>query len=207
METRKDLYNKKMKQIESVVQEGFMKMSLSGDNKKIVQDLLECNCLNVTSPQQEPPRLCYITVDSFNDYHHGNTIKPGNIRINIKILIDKIPEIIADSVSIISDIDILKICAVISIWKMLRDISTIELKKEQAIVIVALWKKCNRKHMVSLEDGYRNANMLCKQIDENEFTWEQYISIIEELEKIECIELNNDGIWLCEWVSRKYEDS
>lgn len=48
--------------------------------------------------------------------------------------------------------------------------------------------------------------MLCKQATESEFTWERYISTIEELEKIGCVKLTNDGIWLCEWVSKNYVD-
>lgn len=206
MKVREDLFNEKMIQIENVVQKSLMQISLGEDNMEVTQFLLKCNCLNITPPQQEPPMMSLLTIDSLNNYHHGRSIKPGNIKINIKHLIDTLPEIVTATVSVISDITILKVCAAISIWKMLRDISTIEIKKEQAIIIVVLWKNCNEKHIISLEDGYSNANLLCKQVDEKEFTWEQYVSIIEELEKIECIELTNGGIWLREWVSKEYVD-
>lgn len=88
--------------------------------------------------------------------------------------------------------------------KSLRHISTIEIKKEQAIIIVMLWKNCNEKHIISLEDGYRNANTFCKQVGESEFTWDKYVSIIDELEKMDCIELTDDGVWLREWMSKNY---
>lgn len=206
MEIREDLLNKKMNQIETIVKESLMLTSLDKENIEATQLLLECNCLKITPPQQEPPMMSFLTLDSLNNYHQGRSIKPGNIKINIKRLIDTLPEIVTATVSVISGITIIKICAAIAIWKKLRDVSTIDIKKEQAIIIFALWKNCNEKHIISLEDGYRDSNMLCKQATESEFTWERYISTIEELEKIGCVKLTNDGIWLCEWVSKNYVD-
>lgn len=147
-----------------------------------------------------------LIMDSLENYHKGRSIKPGNIKINIKHLIDTLPEFVTSAVSVISDIDVLKICAAITIWKRLRDILTIEIKREQAVVIIALWKKCNEMHKISLEDGYNAADLLCRQLSENEFTWEQYVSIIDVLTKWACIELDDEGIWLREWVSKKYVD-
>ncbi len=206
MEIREDLLNKKLDQIETIVRENLKQILGDKGNIEAMQLLLECNCLKITPPQQEPPMMSFLTIDSLNDYHHGNSIKPGNIKINMKRLIDSLPEIVTATVSIINDITILKICAAIIIWKMLRNVSTIEIKKEQAIIIVALWKNCNEKHIISLEDGYKNSNMLYKQVDGSKFTWDQYIFIIEELEKIESIKLTENGIWLCEWVSKNYVD-
>lgn len=204
MEVREDLLKNKIDEIEKVVQESLMQISLDSDKANITQFLFESDCLNITPPQQEPPMMSFLTIDSINNYHHGSSIKPGNIKINIKHLINKLPEIVTETVSVISDKTILKVCAAISVWKMLRDVSTIEIKKEQAVVIIALWKNCNKNHIISLEEGYRDVNLLYKQVEANEFTWEQYISIIEELERMNCVELTDDGIWLCEWVSKKY---
>lgn len=206
LEIREDLLNKKINQIETIVKESLIQTSLDKENIETTQLLLKCNCLKITPPQQEPPMISFLTLDSLNNYHQGRSIKPGNIKLNIKRLIDTLPEIVTATVNVISGITILKICAAIAIWKKLRNVATIDIKKEQAIIIFALWKNCNEKHIISLEDGYRDSNALCKQVTESEFTWAQYISIIEELEKIGCVALTNDGIWLCEWVSKNYVD-
>lgn len=207
MKEREDLLENKKDEIRNIIQKNLICFSLNNiDNIEIERSLYDCNCLSITPPLEEPPMMGLLTMDSLKNYHQGRSIKPGNIKVNIKHLIDTLPQIVTCTVSLISDIDVLKICAAISIWKNLRDALTIEIKKEHAIVIIALWKKCNEKHKINLEDGYNATNLLCRQLSENEFTWEQYIDIIDLLTKWACIELDDEGIWLREWVSEKYID-
>lgn len=140
MEIREDLLNKKMNQIETIVKESLMLTSLDKENIEATQLLLECNCLKITPPQQEPPMMSFLTLNSLNNYHQGRSIKPGNIKINIKCLIDTLPEIVTATVSVISGITIIKICAAIAIWKKLRDVSTIDIKKNKLLLFLRYGK-------------------------------------------------------------------
>ncbi|MDE6761373.1 MAG: hypothetical protein K2J90_11965 [Lachnospiraceae bacterium] len=162
--------------------------------------------MNITPPVEAPPTINCLSLDPLKNYKQGRSIKPGNVTLNIKHLIDTLTEIVTATVSLIGDITILKVCAAISIWKMLKEVFTIEIKKEQAIVIIALWKNCNEGKEISLEYGYNNTNLLCKQIHENEIAWEQYVDLMEELDKIKCIVLEENGVRLCEYVSKEYID-
>lgn len=195
-----------------------MKNSLISDAKKccdkiscntlstidIEQSLLQSNCLCISAPMEEPPMLQMITISSLQSLKSGQSIKPGNIKLNIKNLIDSLPDIISFSVSMAIDIPILKVCAALSLWKMIRKVSMVEITKGQAIVILALWKNCDSKHKIKIEYGFEKVNLLCRQLTENEFTWTEYIDILNELENLQSIEVDMNGIWLREWVSLKY---
>lgn len=62
-----------------------------------------------------------LTMDMLNNYRKGESIKPGNILLNFKKLMDSLPEITAAVVSVFYDIPILKVCAALSVWKSLRN--------------------------------------------------------------------------------------
>lgn len=134
----------------------------------------------------------------------GTSIKPGNIKINMKKLIDTLPESVEAGVALAMDIPILKVCAALHIWKMIRNVMSVEITKEQAVVIMSLWKNADERHIISLEKGWDCANRMCRQTSNKEFTQERYTTILEELERIESIKVNEDGIWLCEWVAQRY---
>ena len=81
---------------------------------------------------------------------------------------------------------------------------TLPITKEQAIAIIALWGNCNQQQRITLEKGFECFKSLYGNIEISECTWEQYIKVISDLEKIGSLKLDDDGIWLCEWVSKKY---
>ncbi len=77
---------------------------------------------------------------------------------------------------------------------------------EQAIVIIALWENCDQRQRISLEQGFACVSALYEQIEKTECVWEHYIKITNDLEKIYSLELDDEGIWLREWISKAYID-
>ena len=87
---------------------------------------------------------------------------------------------------------------------MLRAVTTVEITKEQAIVVVALWDNCNQQQRITLEKGFECFRSLYENIETSNCTWEQDIKLISDLEKIGSLELDSNGIWLREWISKRY---
>lgn len=205
LENRNDLLENKKTEIALIIKRTN---SLLGEknisSKDIMQSFLESGGLLITPPQQEPFLMHMLTVDSLSNYNKGESIKPGNVKINIRRLIEHLPDMTAATVGIALDIPILKVCAALNIWKMLRDVATVEITREQAITIIALWENCNQQQRITLEQGFACFKSLYNQIETSECTWEQYIKLINDLEKIGSLKLDSKGIWLCEWVSKKY---
>lgn len=206
MKDRFDLMQAKQVELAKIISESIINLSPDSTLKitEIENSLLNGIYIDITPPQEEPPMMRMMTLDSLNNYKKGESIKPGNIRLNIKKLIESLPDITASSVGIVLDIPILKVCAALNVWKVLKNIMTIKIEKIHAIVIIALWNNCNNERIITIEQGFNCVNRLCRDLSKEEFNWEDYIQVIEQLEKNSNIKLGDYGIWLCEWVSKKY---
>ena len=205
LENRNDLLEIKQAEILSIIERTSISLWEEDiSSKDILQSFLKSGGLVITPPQQEPPMMHMLVVDSLHNYNKGESIKPGNIKLNIRHLIESLPDLTEAAVEIAMDIPILKVCAALNIWKMLRAVTTVEITKEQAIVVVALWDNCNQQQRITLEKGFECFRSLYKNIETSNCTWEQYIKLISDLEKIGSLELDSNGIWLCEWVSKRY---
>lgn len=205
LENRNDLLEIKQAEILSIIERtsiSLWKEDIS--SKDILQSFFKNGGLVITPPQQEPPMMRMLVVDSLNNYNKGESIKPGNIKLNICHLIESLPDLTEAAVGIAMDIPILKVCAALNIWKMLRAVTTVEITKEQAIVVVALWDNCNQQQRITLEKGFECFRSLYESIETSNCTWERYIKLISDLEKIGSLELDSNGILLREWVSKRY---
>ena len=205
LENRNDLLEIKQAEILSIIERTSISLREEDiSSKDILQSFFKSGGLVITPPQQEPPMMRMLVVDSLNNYNKGESIKPGNIKLNICHLIESLPDLTEAAVGIAMDIPILKVCAALNIWKMLRAVTTVEITKEQAIVVVALWDNCNQQQRITLEKGFECFRSLYESIETSNCTWERYIKLISDLEKIGSLELDSNGIWLREWISKRY---
>lgn len=205
LENRNDLLEIKQAEILSIIERTSISLWEEDiSSKDILQSFFKNGGLVITPPQQEPPMMRMLVVDSLNNYNKGESIKPGNIKLNICHLIESLPDLTEAAVGIAMDIPILKVCAALNIWKMLRAVTTVEITKEQAIVVVALWDNCNQQQRITLEKGFECFRSLYESIETSNCTWERYIKLISDLEKIGSLELDSNGIWLREWISKRY---
>ena len=206
MKQRTDLQNNVTQQLKTTIAETLSNVfsNQSNDVSLIYNNLVRSRFVSISPPLEEPPMMQLLTMDSLRNYKDGSSIKPGNILLNIRKLIEAIPEVVSIGAGMISDNHIVTVCGALSLWLKLRDIATINISKEQAFVIVALWKNCNSNHKISLDDGFIATNNLFDRYGEPEITSLKYNMIIDSLVKIECIELTEEIIWLREWISKNY---
>ena len=166
---------------------------------EIARSLFQANCIRVTPPQ-EPELVMYEMTFSSGHVLEGQSRKPGNIRINIKMLIKSLPELTERGVNIALGIPVLKVASALAIWRLLLQTATIKIERPHAVVVLALWQNCDQYHRIGLEKGFERVNLFCRQIGEPELDWETYILRLQELEKNKNLELDDHGIWMCEWV-------
>ena len=206
MKQRNDLQNNVTQQLKTTIAETLSNVfsNQSNDVSLIYNNLVTSRFVSISPPLEEPPMMQLLTMDSIRNYKDGSSIKPGNILLNIRKLIEAIPEVVSIGAGMVSDNHIVTVCGALSLWLKLRDIATINISKEQAFVIVALWRNCNSNHKISLDDGFIATNNLFNRYGEPEITSLKYNMIIDSLVKIECIELTEEIIWLREWISKNY---
>ena len=177
------------------------------DCETIFQQFINSGFLSITAPEEDPPMMSLMTMDSLKNYSSGRSIKPGNIRLNIKDLIETIPSMVEMAVSIAMDMPVLQVCAALNLWKSIRDVFTVEISKDQAFLIVSLWKNCDSRQRITIEKGLTAVNVLLVKYGEDTINGTKYNYILESLESIHCIELEDGVIWLREWISKRYIDS
>ena len=56
-----------------------------------MQTFIKSGGLVITPPQEEPPVSHLMYIGSLSDYTKGRSIKPGNIKLNIRHLIEFLP--------------------------------------------------------------------------------------------------------------------
>ena len=173
----------------------------------LYQELVDAGFIYITAPKEDRPMMSFLTMDSLKNYYGGRSIKSGNIRLNINTLVSSIPEFTVSAFGIATDAPILKVCAALEIWKTIRDICTVNISKDQAFVIVALWKNCDYYHQITTESGFKASVKLYQQYGEPSISSIKYNHILDSLLDIECIEIEEDVIWLREWISKNYIDS
>lgn len=197
MKQRADLQDDVIQQLKTVITENLSAVLIdeNSDILQIYDILVKSGFISISPPLEEPPMMQFLTMDSLRNYKNGRSIKPGNILLNIRKLIESIPEVISIGAGMVCDNHIVTVCGALSLWLKLRDIATINISKEQAFVVVALWRNCNPNHEISLDDGYIATNNLFKQYGEPEITNLKYNMIIDSLVKMECIELTEEIIW------------
>lgn len=175
------------------------------DSEEILQSLQNSDVLLLTAPQQEMPMMEFLTVNSLNNYNKGTSIKPGNIILNIRKLIISLPELITNISDFFSkDSPVYKVYVVLNILKKIKHITTIEITEDQSLAVLALWRNYNQHQRIKLEEGFERCRTLYKSINKPTYTFEQYLKVIDDLEKIGSLHLNDDGILLCELVNIKY---
>ena len=206
MQKRIDLQDAALQQLKNVFTEA---LSASRANEGVnaswaFDSLLQTRFISITPPLEKPLTMQLLTLDSLRDYKNGSSIKPGNIVLNIKELIEAIPEVVSIGAGMVCDNLVITVCGAFSLWLKLRDIATVSITREQAFTIVALWKSCNSAHKISLDDGFIATNVLLKQYGESEITNLKYNIVIDSLIKMQCIELTEGIIWLRECISRSY---
>lgn len=176
-----------------------------GMPEKIFKELIINEFVDITSPE-ELAMIHTLILDPLGNYNSGCSIKPGNIILNIKKLIDSIPSAIEMGVSLALDIPILKICAALNLWRSFRDILSIQITKNQAFLIVSLWNNCDSEHRISIRSGFDCMNSLLEHYGEDLLSYTKYNYLLDSLEKIGCLKIDNGIIWLREWISKQYTE-
>lgn len=206
LKERYDLLEEKRREIISVIIRTNISLEKKQiDSEEILQSLQNSDVLLLTAPQQEMPMMELLTVNSLNNYNKGTSIKPGNIILNIRKLIISLPELITNISDFFSkDSPVYKVYVVLNILKKIKHITTIEITEDQSLAVLALWRNYNQHQRIKLEEGFERCRTLYKSINKPTYTFEQYLKVIDDLEKIGSLHLNDDGILLCELVNIKY---
>jgi hypothetical protein len=159
--------------------------------------------IQITPPANEPARLDLLTIPRMGA-QGGSSRKPGNIFLNLRTLIEIVSNI-ALTVAGVAGQQWLIPLAGLHILNTLYSNSTVELDRNHAMAIYAMWTNRNREDRISRDNALSktNGHMTFSgffPLNEAEFS-----KVIDDLCEMGCIEVENGMILLRERVKTIYE--
>ena len=168
-----------------------------------IAEIIIASYARITPPSRGPIVIQMLTMDSMGR-NGGSSHKLGNIFLNLKNLIEFIPDVVLTGAGIAGQPWVIPFAG-LHIWITLWKSSGIDLDKNHAMAIYAMWTHRNPQNRISEDDAYARTNehlISCgfPTLNKTEFT-----KVVDALCGMECIELDSGIIWLREWVKITYE--
>ena len=156
------------------------------------------------SPPQDPPPMMALVVANQGGRRGGRTRKPGNIWLNWRKLIRESPDLVLTGAGSIAE-PWLGVLAALSTFNKMWAHASIELRKEQAACLVAMWPRCDERCRIPRAAAYSSCKELFSVYQWPEPSDDQLGELISELEVLRCVESKpEDIIWLRERVRVSY---
>jgi hypothetical protein len=155
------------------------------------------------SPPMTRPAVSHMITLHSGGLQGGETSKPGNLRLNWHRFAAECGDMVLTVAGVIN-MPMLVPFAALSLWNKYWTQSTIKLSREQATALFAMWTRKNERNRIARSDAITAINELLTVfklplIDDSAFN-----AIECELIHLQCIESDDDGIWLREWVMTTY---
>lgn len=181
------------------------------DAKKIFESFEDECIIEITAPQKESiPMEWTITRKSHTGRYKGNLYKPGNVMFNIKKAVvgsmvtggSVISSIMAVSISQ----PIMAILTIVVAVLSIADLGKIELEDDAVMILAILWENRKRTNQpIEIEEAYNIINQELENNKRDKLSITRYNDLLEDLEKLETIEIIDNKIQLKEKVVIKYD--
>jgi len=203
---REDLKLNAEKEMIDLIDQNLQQFDSNTQTAESVYSMLKRDgFITISAPEEE--RLVNLFIGPLDCDKKGASIKSGNLVLNMRNNVLSIPKMAIEGQNILNGNLIHKIVAGIALWKELRSTIEIKVTKEHAFLMVALWENCNNEQRISTDRGLECVNKLLEMHEIEPLSKKKYWELLGFLEDIDSIEIDNEVIWLREWVSRKYKDS
>lgn len=169
---------------------------------KLAERLVGSFCA-LTPPRDAPVFMELITINS-QGAGGGNSRKLGNLWLNWRKFVGEFGDMSLTVAGTVAEPRLIPLAA-LSIWNKIWAHSSIELSREHATVLYAMWQGRDKDNMLLETDAIEKSEVLFQLNGWPTLDQQAYISIIDDLEKLRCIKRKSSGgIWLCEWVKKSY---
>ena len=178
------------------------KDQLGVDMSRHAERLVDSFCR--LSPPQDPPMVMEtITIDR-GGRGGGRTRKPGNVVLNWRKMVRESADFVLTGAGSIAQPWLIPLAA-LSIFNKIWTHSTIELSKEQASCLFAMWHRCDDSHHINQDKAFEACRELFSVFQWPDLQDAQFSTVLQDLVEIQCIEISDEEvIWLIEWVRKSY---
>ena len=139
-------------------------------------------------------------IKAFDPLKGGLTIKPGNIRLNWRKLFEKVPELVLTGAGVTQLW--LAPFAALYLWNLVWSLSKIEITPAQAMTMHALWNAGRKSRRFTEAEALELVNDFRRKCEAPALSAAEFSMVVNDLVGLECVELNDGTLWLCEWVKK-----
>lgn len=175
---------------------------LSADDTTLAERIVDAFC-SLTPPQQ-PPVLMTYTVLRSGGYQGGYSRKPGNLWLNWKSLIRSLGDVVLTVGGAVATPWLIPFAA-LSLWNTVWTNAKVDLSREQAAALCAMWYRADEENNISRSMALQETNALFTVYKWSLLNIHGFNHLLRELEDLDCVEVNDDSVWLREWVKTSYE--
>jgi hypothetical protein len=176
---------------------------LGPDLSKYAERLANAFC-EVSAPLDPPIVIEMITAHS-GGRRGGQTRKPGNIVLNWRRFIQDSADLVLTGAGATTTPWLIPLAA-LSIFNKLWSHSSIDLTREQATCLYAMWHHCDKDHKIQVEHAHIECSSLFVVFDWHALERRKFDTILHDLAGLRCIEMPEpETIWLREYISTSYQ--
>nr|WP_319570033.1 hypothetical protein [uncultured Draconibacterium sp.] len=171
------------------------------DSGLIIERFCKIKAPEIIFPEQES-HMDFFTIHSAEN--KVSSIKAGNIVLNMKKLLIDSAEIGLTIAGVVATPYLIPLAALL-IWNKVWSNIKIDLGENQAIAIKLMWENRNIKdNTIEESDVFYLFNQYLKSKNRNELVIEDFKRVLNDLEKMKCIEKKDSTRWwLREWVKKR----
>ena len=180
-----------------------MRSLLGDDVSEHAERLVNAFCS--VNPPLEPPMVIEMITLHSGGRRGGNTRKPGNIILNWRRLVQDSADLVLTGAGVAATPWLIPLAA-LSIFNKLWSHSGIEVSREQAACLFAMWHHRDENNRIEIDRAHAESDALF-----DVFTWPSleragFEAVLQDLVQMRCVELPDaKTIWLREWVRTSYQ--
>jgi hypothetical protein len=157
----------------------------------------------LTPPQKPEFKIQLITMQSLAQ--EAESVKPGNLFLNWRKLVDVIPDaVIAGAGATAAPTWLLPLIG-LYVWRAIWRGASETLSRDEATVIMALWKyRTSENNTIDEDEGFRRTNKVRATQGLQPLDRTIFREAVIKLVRMGCIEMSDGNLWLREWVRVTY---
>jgi hypothetical protein len=90
------------------------------------------------------------------------------------------------------------------IWNEVWSRSKLDLSPRHGIAILTMWKNRNEKQRIKKGEALDHINQELTEYGHPKMAEKEFYKVITDLQRMQCIEVDGEEIWLREWVKSTY---
>lgn len=198
--------NEKRKEIIEQMSLSAPLLHFSEEDRRKISEIITSTSIRMTAPEKELLRFNYLTLNP-SGQGGGKSTKAGNIRLNIRELVEAVA---TGAFATVSSYQVpwLAPFAFILLWQSFLRAAEVELTENDAAIIYSMWVyRVRKNNEISKEGLLEKVNTHLKKYSRNQINQTDLNYSLSKLVSIGSIQQSkhNLGCWrLCEWVQPIY---